>query len=96
MNNCAAFAKAPNEKSRSSSICVVVEGPDHHCGDDIAIVTVMVLASTGVAWPGGRAVMWTRFMGMTIQKRKVLVRNQGLNTDQRSRMTTAEVSSCFA
>ena len=47
-------------------------GPDHHCGDDIVMVTVMVLASIGEGdWPGGRAVAWKRFRGMTIQNRKV-------------------------
>ena len=33
MKNRTAFTKLPNE-SRSSTIFVVVEQPDHHCGDD--------------------------------------------------------------
>ena len=33
------FAKAQMSKSRSSAICVVVERPDHHSGDDRLIIT---------------------------------------------------------
>ena len=40
MNNRIAFAKAPNEwtADQSSTICVDVERPDRHCGDDLAAV----------------------------------------------------------
>ena len=35
MNNLTAFVKVPNEWTQMSTICAVVERPDHHCGDHV-------------------------------------------------------------
>ena len=38
MNNRTGFAQAPMSERRSSTVCAVVERPDHHYGDDLAIL----------------------------------------------------------
>ena len=42
MNNRTAFDKDPNEwKQIEHNMCVVIERPDHHCGDDLVFWTVV-------------------------------------------------------